>query len=366
MNVSKTILVVSLGASSIFLLSPAAHAAAAAAPVPPLTWPAHDTNRPAPRMVTPGASFSHLAPPSADALVIFDGKDLSRFEGPGTGPAPEQFALIRMEQSLTNLTAAATAARQALIAASFADGSELVARRETLRVAELALATARADAFAQWQASGNRLNAAQTQAMTQQAIRGGGRAGRGGGVGAALAWKVENGYVEVTPGTGSLRTKDKFSDFQLHIEWATPAVVSGSGQNRGNSGVIVNGMYEIQVLDSINNPTYNDGTAGSIYGQWPPLVNASKQPGEWQSYDLIFEAPRWDANQKLVKKANVTLIHNGLAVHHRQEIEGPTASSTPAYGAPHAPEMFIELQDHNTPVRYRNIWARALGEYDKP
>ena len=348
------------------LVQPAV-AAAAAAPVPPLTWPAHDMNRPAPRMVTPGAAFSHLAPPPADAVVIFDGKDLSRFEGPGTGPTPEQLALLVIEQSVTNLTAAATAARQALVAASFTEASDVSARREAVRAAEQALATARADAFAQLQTSGNRLNPAQSQAMTQQAIRGGGRAGRGGGApGAALAWKVENGYVEATPGTGTLRTKDRFADFQLHLEWASPAVIAGTGQNRGNSGVIVNGMYEIQVLDSINNPTYNDGTAGSIYGQWPPLVNASKQPGEWQSYDIIFEAPRWDADRKLVKKANVTLIHNGLVVHHRQEIQGPTASSTPAYGAPHAPEMFIELQDHNTPVRYRNIWARALGEYDKP
>ena len=367
MNAFITALLVSLLIDSTLAVQAAEAPANAAPVVPPLTWPAHDMNRPVPRVATPGPSFSQLAPPPSDATVIFDGKDLARFEGPGTGPAPEQAAFIRMESSFTNLSFIATSTRLALITASFTDATDLRLRIEALRSAELALANARADAFVQLQASNQRLDEAQTRVLAQQAIRGAGRAGgRAGGTGGALAWKVENGYIEVTPGTGSLRTKDKLADFQLHLEFATPAVVAGTGQNRGNSGVIVNGMYEIQVLDSINNPTYPDGQVGAIYGQWPPLVNASKLPGEWQSYDIIFEAPRWDANRILVKKANATVILNGVLLHHRQEIQGPTASSNPAYGAPHAPEMFIELQDHNTPVRYRNIWIRALGEYDKP
>jgi hypothetical protein len=135
---------------------------------------------------------------------------------------------------------------------------------------------------------------------------------------------------------------------------------------------MINGMYEVQVLDSYNNPTYPDGQAGAMYGQAPPLVNASKPPGEWQSYDIIFESPRWDPAGTLIKKAAVTVIHNGLVLHHRREYIGATDGiggvphkSLGAYLRRHSPESFIELQDHGNPVRFRNMWIRLLGEYDK-
>jgi len=184
-------------------------------------------------------------------------------------------------------------------------------------------------------------------------------------------WKVENGWMESERG-GGIRTKDRFADFQLHLEFATPAEPRGKGQERGNSGVLINGMYEVQVLDSYESPTYPDGQAGAIYGQTPPLVNACRPPGEWQSYDILFESPRWDAAGQLVKKACVTVLHNGLVLHHHRELLGRTDGiggvahkSLATYGAPHSPEVFIELQDHNNPVRYRNVWIRTMGEYDK-
>lgn len=192
--------------------------------------------------------------------------------------------------------------------------------------------------------------------------------------GVPAAWKVADGYLESPKGgVESIRTTNKFADFQLHLEFAEPSEVQGNGQGRGNSGVLVNGMYEIQILDSYNNPTYPDGQAGALYGQMPPLVNASKPPGEWQSYDIIFESPQWNANGELVKKANVTVIHNGVVLHHKHEYFGSTDGiggvphkSLGAYLKPHPPEMFIELQDHRNAVHFRNIWIRSLGEYDKP
>jgi hypothetical protein len=185
--------------------------------------------------------------------------------------------------------------------------------------------------------------------------------------GAEAKWKVENGYMEVAPKSGSIQTRDRFADFQLHIEFATPAKVEGNSQGRGNSGILFNGIYEVQVLDSFQNPTYPDGQAGALYGQTPPLVNASKRPGEWQSYDIIFESPRWDENRKIAKKAAVTVIHNGVVVQHRREYQGNTPHrNNGGYNNPHAPEVFIQLQDHNNPMRFRNVWLRKLGEYDKP
>jgi hypothetical protein len=234
--------------------------------IPGTEWHVHDSDRMRPRVVTPGEMFSHLAMPPSDAIVLFDGTDLSKWSGP--------------------------------------DGE--------------------------------------------------------------AKWKVENGYMEVAPKSGSIRTKDRFADFQLHLEFATPAKVEGSSQGRGNSGVLFNGIYEVQVLDSYNNPTYADGQAGALYGQTPPLVNASKPPGEWQTYDIIFESPRWDENKKIAKKANVTVIHNGVVLHHKREYQGSTPHrNNGTYDEPHAPEVFIELQDHNNPMRFRNIWLRKLGEYDK-
>ncbi len=235
--------------------------------IPGTQWHVHDGTRPQPRIVTPGATFSHLAPPPSDAIVLFDGTDLSKWTT-GNGPAK---------------------------------------------------------------------------------------------------WKVENGYMEVAPKSGSIHTKDRFADFQLHIEFATPAKVEGKSQGRGNSGILFNGIYEVQVLDSYNNPTYPDGQAGGLYGQTPPLVNASKPPGEWQSYDIIFESPRWGADKKIAKKANVTVIHNGVVLHHKREYQGTTPHQANGnYNNPHAPEVYIELQDHNNPMRFRNVWLRKLGEYDQP
>ena len=179
------------------------------------------------------------------------------------------------------------------------------------------------------------------------------------------AWKVENGYVEVAPGAGDIATRDKFGDCQLHIEWAAPAEVRGNSQERGNSGVYLMGRFEVQVLDSYQNPTYADGTAGAIYGQWPPLVNATRPPGQWQSYDILFEAPRFDG-ARLVKPANVTVLLNGVLLHLHQEVMGPTVYRQVARYIPQPAEDSLVLQDHRNRVRYRNIWIRRLGGYDRP
>jgi hypothetical protein len=237
--------------------------------IPGTPWRVHDADRPRPPVIAPGATFSHLAPAPADAIVLFDGKDLTK-----------------------------------------------------------------------WTDS----------------------------KGADARWKVGDGVFETVRGTGMIRTRDKFTDFQLHLEFATPETVRGSSQGRGNSGVMINGMYEVQILDSYENPTYADGQAGALYGQQPPVVNASKPPGQWQTYDIIFESPRWNAAGELVKKAAVTVIHNGVVLHHRQEYFGRTDGiggiahkSLGTYGKPHPPAVYIELQDHNNPVRFRNIWAREIA-----
>jgi hypothetical protein len=178
-------------------------------------------------------------------------------------------------------------------------------------------------------------------------------------------WRVENGYVEVVPNAGDIRTKEAFGDVQLHVEWAAPAIVRGTSQNRGNSGIFLQGRYEVQVLDSFENPTYADGQAGAIYGQWPPLVNPVRKPGEWQAYDIVFEAPRFDGG-KLVKPAYLTVFLNGVLLHHHKEAMGPTVHRALATYAPQPAEDSLVLQDHQQPVRYRNIWIRRLGPYDKP
>ena len=178
-------------------------------------------------------------------------------------------------------------------------------------------------------------------------------------------WKVESGYVEVVPGAGNIRTKETFGDVQLHVEWATPSVVRGTSQGRGNSGIFLQGRYEVQVLDSFENPTYADGQAGAIYGQWPPLVNPSRKPGEWQTYDIVFEAPRFDGGT-VVKPAFFTVFLNGVLLHHHKEVMGPTVHrALTSYAVPHADDSLV-LQDHQDPVRYRNIWIRRIGSYDRP
>jgi len=188
------------------------------------------------------------------------------------------------------------------------------------------------------------------------------------------AWRVDRdgGYIESGRNLGGIHTREKFADFQLHLEFATPEKPQGNSQERGNSGILFNGMYEVQILDNFDNPTYADGTCGALYGQTPPLVNACRPPGTWQTYDIIFESPRWNEAGELQKKAAVTVLLNGVLLHLHKEFLaptdgiGPTAYNTVGVYKPHAPEVSIELQDHANPVRFRNIWVRAIGEYDKP
>jgi hypothetical protein len=239
--------------------------------LPGLPWHVHDPARPHPKVVTPGETPG--APPS-DAIVLFDGKDLSQWTQAGRG----------------------------------ADSGKMVEAR----------------------------------------------------------WKLGDGYFEVVGGTGNLQTREKFGDCQLHVEWASPAVVRGTSQGRGNSGVLLMSRYEIQVLDAYNNPTYADGQASAIYGQWPPLANPARKPGEWNTYDILWEAPSFDGD-KLLKPAYVTVIYNGVMVHHHKELMGPMVYRQVAHYTPHGAEEPLTLQDHNGDlVRYRNIWIRRPASYDQP
>jgi hypothetical protein len=238
--------------------------------LPGQPWRVHDINRPHPVEITPGAT---LGQPPSDAIVLFDGKDLSKWQQHGRG----------------------------------ADRGKMV------------------------------------QAQ----------------------WKVVNGYFEVAPDTGDLLSKDKFGDAQYHVEWAEPAGIQGESQNRGNSGFIIMSRYEIQVLDSFHSITYADGQAGSIYGQWPPLVNPIRKPGEWNAYDIVFEAPVFAGGQ-LKKPAYITVFFNGVVVHNRKEIVGRMAHRQVGTYAPHDSEESLLLQDHGAPVRYRNLWVRRLKGYDQP
>jgi hypothetical protein len=178
--------------------------------------------------------------------------------------------------------------------------------------------------------------------------------------GAPAKWVVKDGVMEAVKGAGSIQTERVFGDCQLHVEWASPAPAVGAGQDRGNSGVFLMNIYEVQVLDSYQSKTYADGMAASLYGQFPPLVNATRKPGEWQTYDIIFRAPRFDAAGAVVSPARMTVVHNGILVHDAQELTGPTAhKARPPYKA-HAEKLPIGLQDHSHPVRFRNIWVREL------
>ena len=227
--------------------------------IPGQKWKVHDSARPQPRIVTPG---SETRLPPSDAIVLFDGKDLSGW--------------VSVKQE-----------------------------------------------------------------------------------GEAAPWKVENGYMEVVPKSGDIRTKREFGDCQVHVEWAAPSEVVGNSQGRGNSGVFLMGRYEIQVLDCYDNPTYADGTAAAIYGEYPPLVNACRKPGEWQTYDIIWIAPRFDGD-KLKTPAYCTVVHNGIVVQYHRELIGPTSHRKVVEWQTHAPTGPLRLQDHNNPMRFRNIWVRDL------
>lgn len=183
--------------------------------------------------------------------------------------------------------------------------------------------------------------------------------------GSAPGWKLDkDGAMTVVKGSGNIKTKEAFGDCQLHIEWREPAAIAGSSQTRGNSGIFFMGQYELQVLDSYNNPTYVNGQAGSIYKQHIPLVNASRKPGEWQYYDVIFTAPRFFADGKVQSPARITVLHNGVLVQNNVEIKGHTVwIGKPEY-TKHGDKEPIVLQDHGldggNPMSYRNIWIREL------
>ena len=234
--------------------------AAAAAAAQDLTWAVHDRERPQPKVVAPGPAGPPVPPP-ADAVVLFDGKDLGRWTDAKGGPA---------------------------------------------------------------------------------------------------RWKVESGYMEIVPKSGGIRTAAGYGDCQLHVEWMAPSPAKGTDQDRGNSGVFLMDLYEVQVLDCYGNRTYADGMTAALYGQHPPLVNACRPPGEWQTYDIVFHRPRFDKDGALVAPARMTVFHNGLLVHDNDVLTGPTAhKARPPYKA-HADRLPISLQDHDHPVRFRNIWLREL------
>ncbi|MFW6132854.1 MAG: 3-keto-disaccharide hydrolase [Planctomycetota bacterium] len=177
-------------------------------------------------------------------------------------------------------------------------------------------------------------------------------------------WKVENGYMEVVSQTGDIQTRTQLGDCQIHLEWAAPTEITGDSQQRGNSGVFLMGRYELQVLDCYDNDSYADGMTGAIYGQCPPLVNACRAPGQWQTYDIIWTAPRFEGD-KLLRPARVTLLHNGVLLHHDKELLGPTNHKVTTHYEPHPGEGPLRLQDHRDAVRYRNIWYRPLRDYDE-
>jgi len=180
-------------------------------------------------------------------------------------------------------------------------------------------------------------------------------------------WKIVDGAMECVPGSGYARTLQSFGDCQFHVEWAAPIPVEGDGQGRGNSGIIFGlTLYEIQILDSYQNDTYADGACGSLYGQYPPMANVCKAPGQWQSMDVIYTAPRFCKDGKLLSPAYFTIFQNGVLIQNHAELSGPIAwINRPPYQE-HPEKMPISLQDHGNPVRFRNIWVRELDQDSKP
>ena len=178
--------------------------------------------------------------------------------------------------------------------------------------------------------------------------------------GEPCGWALEEGDLAVVPKVGDIQTEKTFGDCQLHLEFMSPVEVNGKGQKRGNSGVFLMGLYEIQVLDNFENPTYPDGTVGALYGQTPPLVNAIREPGVWNTYDILWKAPVFKG-ETLVSPAVVTVILNGVMLHHAQELEGPTQHKILATYEPHPAKGPLKLQDHGDLVRFRNIWMRDLS-----
>ncbi len=240
--------------------------------IPGMKWRVHDPDRPQAPAVDPGAGSPAAVPgkPPSDAVVLFDGKDLSKWQT--------------------------------------ADGKE-------------------------------------------------------------PGWVLKDGVLEVppprTPNGGDIVTKEPFGDCQFHIEWAAPDPPQGDVMNRGNSGVYFFGRYEVQIFDSFQGGIYADGQAAAVYGQYPPLVNASRKPGEWQAFDILFTAPRFKDGQ-LASPAYVTVLHNGVCVHNHLAILGSTMHRALPKYVPHEPKGQIKLQAHGNPVRFRNIWARPIKGYDEP
>ncbi len=172
-------------------------------------------------------------------------------------------------------------------------------------------------------------------------------------------WAVNNGVLTVVPGTGDIKTKREFGDIQLHLEWRTPPIVNGDGQNRGNSGVFLQMRYEVQMLDSYKNRTFSNGQAGSVYKQYIPLVNVCKAPGEWQTFDIVFVAPRFNNDGIRIAPGSLTVFQNGVLIQNDVELRGTTENVGQPKNIAHAKDA-IKLQDHNNPTSFRNIWVREL------
>jgi 3-keto-disaccharide hydrolase len=179
--------------------------------------------------------------------------------------------------------------------------------------------------------------------------------------GASAGWTVENGTLTIKPDGGAIATRQSFADCQLHLEWRTPAAVSGKGQGRGNSGIFLQGRYEVQVLDSYNNPTYSNRQASSVYEQHMPQVNASRPPGEWQTYDIVYRAPRFNNDGSVKSPGFITVLQNGVLVQDHVEIKGGTNHRGQPKYEKHPFQQPLVLQNHQNPVSFRNIWIRELG-----